>query len=376
MRIVFMLLAVAIVGFAPDPSLASTQYPASGVDLGIGRGADSHRPNILVAWRNTERILEVEILVRNLGDRAGRGTVRLEICDDEGNSLLTTEPFPVAVPARAAGGEHGTIVQTKGFRLMNLMFDELDRLNQRYKLRAIVETEGGDLNLVDNIISKSFNVDGRALPNTTTTYRYRLANTTKMPLTGAIHFDHTPIPNGWVMTADPKPGMSVTLAAGEVFTGYVTVKTPATVSDGQRIDLQAGIVSTANGVRRLIDSDEWFLVATTQPPQVDSPQITVRPDGSVAVNVAAFDPICGIKEASGVQVAYSLDHGTTFSSRVLAYARGNFYDKTWFEGVIGPFVSGVAIDAVLTVANNAGIVRRFNLPPVKVGQTTATQPRQ
>src|SRR5215471_9137141 len=71
-----------------------------GVDLGIGRGKDSHRPNILVAWRNTERILEVEVLVRNLGDRAGRGNVRLEICDDEGKTLLATKPFPVAVPAR------------------------------------------------------------------------------------------------------------------------------------------------------------------------------------------------------------------------------------------------------------------------------------
>jgi hypothetical protein len=376
MRTALVLLAGAIVGSAPHLSLAAPPSAASGVDLGIGRGIDSHRPNILVAWRNTERILEVEILVRNLGDRPGRGTVRLEICDDEGRSLLATEPFPVTVPARADGGEHGTIVQTKGFRLMNLMFDELDRLNQRYKLRAIVETEGEDLNLVDNVITKSFNVDGRALANTVTTYRYRLANTTKASLAGAIHFDHTPIPNDWVMTADPQPGTKVTLAPGEVFTGYVTVRTPATLSDGQRIDLLAGIVSTQNGVRQLVDSDEWFLVATNQPPQVDAPQITVRQDGSLAVNVAAFDPICGIKEASGVQVAYSLDHGTTFSSRVLAYTRGNFYDKTWFEGVIGPFVNGVEVSAVVTVSNNAGIIRRFNLPPVKVGETTTQQPRQ
>jgi hypothetical protein len=76
----------------------------------------------------------------------------------------------------------------------------------------------------------------------------------------------------------------------------------------------------------------------------------------------------GIKEASGVQVAYSLDHGTTFSTRVMAYTRGNFYDKTWFEGILGPFAPDVELAAVVTVSNNAGLVKRFELPPLKVAQ--------
>jgi len=348
-----------------SPGVLSAQS-THGVDLGIGRGADSHRPNILVAWRNTERILEVEVLVRNLGDQPGRGKVRLEICDDEGKSLLATNPFPVTVPARADGGEEGTVVQTKGFRMMNIMFDQLDRLNQRYKLRATVETDGEDLNPVDNVATKAFNVDGRALPGSVATYRYRIANATEASLTGSVHIDYTKIPSEWTVTAEPKPGTSVTLAPHEVFTGYVTVKTPKRVTDGQYIDLQASLVGTANSKKYVIDQDEWYYVATTQPPQVDQPTVTVRSDGGVAVDVAAFDPICGIKEASGVQVAYSLDHGTTFSTRVMAYTRGNFYDKTWFEGLLGPFASGVEVATVVTVANNAGIVRRFDLAPVKI----------
>ena len=263
--------------------------------------------------------------------------------------------------------EEGTVVQTKGFRMMNIMFDQLDRLNQRYTLRATVETEGEDLNPTDNVATKSFNVDGRALPGSVTTYRYRLANSTDAQLTGSVHIDHTAIPSEWIMTADPQPGTMVTLAPREVFTGYVTVKTPKRLADGQYIDLQAGLVGANSGKIYLIDQDEWYFVATTQPPQVDKPTVTVRPDGGVAVNVAAFDPICGIKEASGVQVAYSLDHGTTFSTRVMAYTRGNFYDKTWFEGVLGPFATGVEVATVVTVANNAGIVRRFDLAPVKIG---------
>lgn len=357
----FMIVSLLACGIS---SAQNAQGERHGVDLGIGRGLDSHRPNILVAWRNTERILEVEVQVRNLGDRPGRGNVRIEICDDEGHVLLATKPFPVAVPARQEGGEEGVVVQTKGFRMMNIMFDQLDRLNQRYKLRAVVETEGEDLNPLDNVATKSFNVDGRALPGSTSMYRYRLANTSDTALRSKVYIDHTEIPAGWVMSADPQPGTEVTLAPHEVFIGYITVKTPKQVSDGQHIDLQVGLATVDQS--QIVDRDEWYLVATTQPPQVDPPTVTAKSDGSVAVNVAAFDPICGIKEASGVQVAYSLDHGTTFSTRVMAYTRGNFYDKTWFEGVLGPFAPGVEVIPVVTVSNNAGIVKRFDLKPVKI----------
>jgi len=367
------LIVSAVVLFS-DGAAAQKAPPVSksGVDLGIGRGLDSHRPNILVAWRNTERILEVEVLVRNRGDRQGAGQVRLEICDEEGKRLLTTEPFKVTVPARADGGEEGVVVQTKGFRMMNIMFDQLDRLNQRYKLRATVETEGDDLNPLDSVATKSFNVDGRALPGGTSTYRYRLTNPSNSTKTASVFIDHTAIPAGWLMKADPEPGTPVTLGPNEVFTGYITVKTPKKLSDGEYIDLQAGLAEVINGRKHVVDQDEWYLVATTQGPQVDKPTLTERPDGSLAVNVAAFDPICGIKEASGVQVAYSLDHGTTFSTRVMAYTRGNFYDKTWFEAVLGPFASGLEVTAVVTVSNNAGIIKRFELPAVKLGQASTS----
>jgi hypothetical protein len=351
----------------------------SGVDLGVGRGSDSHRPNILVAWRNTQRILEVEILVRNLGDKPGRGRVRMEISDEEGKTLLSTEPFQVTVPARKEGGEDGTIVQTKGFKLMNLMFDQLDRMNQRYKLRARVETEGEDNNLIDNIAAKAFNVDSRALPGAKNIYRYRFANTTDSPITATIHLDHTQVPAGWVMQADPVVGTKVTLAPKEVFVGHITVNTPKAITEGQFIDFQVSLVGNKNGRPYTIDQDEWYLVATSKPPEVDQPTVTQRPDGALAVNVAAFDPICGVKEASGVQVAYSLDDGTTFSTRVMAYTRGNFYNKTWFEAVLGPFAPGVEVHPVVTVANNAGITRRFDLTPIKISEpkpATATSARQ
>lgn len=350
-------------------NIASPGGTSSGVDLGIGRGLDTRRPNILVAWRNTEKILEIEVLVRNLGDRPGRGKLSVEICDDEGRTLLSTEPYPITVPAKHEGGDEGAVVQSKGFRLMNLMFDQLDRLHQRYKLRARIETEGPDLNPLDNIACKTFNVDGRAMPDSIGFYRYRFANPTDAPLKVALSIDHTPAPAGWIVEASPKSGQTVTLGPKQVFTGHLMVKTPKEVVDGQHIDFQVSLVGSKGGKSYTIDQDEWYLVAASKPPEMAKPTVTLQPDGTLAVNTVAFDPVCGIKEASGMQVAYSLDRGTTFSTRVLAYTRGNFYNKTWFEAILGPFAPGSEVVCVVTAENNAGLIRRVELDPISIPRT-------
>jgi hypothetical protein len=343
-------------------SLSSAGQQTSGVNLGIGIG-DSHRPNILVAWRNSERILEVEVLVRNLGSQAGRGKLVLELCDQQGKTLHSTEPTELSVPAKQDGGEDGTVVQSKGFRMMNLMFDQLDRLHQRYKLRARVQTDGPDLDPSDNVASKSFNVENRALPDSTQFYRYQFMNPGDKPLEATTRLDHSAVPASWIVEAEPKPGTKLVLKPHEVLTGHILVKTPKAVQTGQYTDFLVALLDS-NG--QVVDKDEWYLVATDKPAEASEPTITPRPDGTMLVNVTAFDPICGLKEASGIQVAYSLDDGVTFSTRVMAYLRGNFYTKTWFEAELGPFAPGVKVTAVVTVENNAGFITRFPLKPVTV----------
>jgi hypothetical protein len=341
-------------------TLASAEK--SGVNLGIGIG-DSHRPNILVAWRNTEKILEVEVLVRNHGDQAGHGKLILDLANEEGKTLYSTDPTPFSVPAKQDGGGDGTIIQSKGFRMMNLMFDQLDRLHQRYKLRARVDTDGVDLDPSDNVAAKSFNAASRALPESTQFYRYQFTNPSDQAVEATTLLENSPLPSDWVVDAEPKQGAKVHLNPHQVFTGYIIVKTPKTVQDGDYTDFQISLLDSNN---RIIDQDEWYLVATDKPPETSEPTITANPDGSLTVNITAYDPVCGIKEASGVQVAYSLDDGATFSNRILAYLRGNFYTKTWFEAQLGPFAPGVTVKAIVTVENNAGIVTKYALQPIAV----------
>lgn len=364
-----LLLAVLIAALLAPIGPAAAQAASGGPDLGIGNGV-GNRPNILVAWRNTERILEIEVLVRNLGDEPGRGDLFVELCDEAGRPLASTDATAVTVPARQNGGESGVIVQSKGFRLMNMMFDQLDRLDQRYKLRARIESVDGDLNPADNVAAKAFNIDSRALPGTKSFHRYHFTNTSAEPIEAKITLEHNSLPEGWTFEAAHGSGSQVALEPGELLTGHLVVETPERAANGEYLDFLISMVDASSG--RVVDKDEWFLVVTDELPLVDQPTATVRTDGTVVVNAVAHDPICGIKEASGVQVFYSLDDGVTFSTRVMAYVRGNFYDKTWFEGVLGPFAPGTEVTPVVTVTNNAGLHRRFELEPVTIGASPAT----
>jgi len=83
----------------------------------------------------------------------------------------------------------------------------------------------------------------------------------------------------------------------------------------------------------------------------------------------------GISRRNVLAGAGAVFAGAAFSTRVMAYQRGNFYSKTWFEAVVGPFAPGVNIKAVVTVENNAGLITRYELPPTTVASNSAPQPK-
>jgi len=339
------------------------------IDLGISRGLGS-RPNILVAWRNTEKILELEVLVQNRGDQVGRGEVWLELATADGGTILATEPRPVVVPGRDEGGLEGVLVQTKGFRLMNLMFDQLDRLNQRYKLRAHIRTEGSDANVLDNLAVKTMNANQQARAGMNF-FRYEIQNPTEREIDGFLDIDHTALPSGWKLTAEPVSGHRVKLAPGESAVGHLIVNAPSELENGSLVDIEVALRDAQS--QKVVDKDEWFLVASTTPPELSNVSASPMPNGRVMVNATAFDPV-GILEASGLQVQYTTDGGTTFATMVMAYSRGNFYDETWFNAEVGPFPEGTELQMIVTAANNAGLVTRHEIEsvviPVQVSANT------
>src|SRR5438309_2755527 len=72
-------------------AMFSARAFASGVEnqgVVIGTDQKTGRPNILIAWRNTERILETEVEVKNLSEEQVTGAMSIAIIDGEGKVLL------------------------------------------------------------------------------------------------------------------------------------------------------------------------------------------------------------------------------------------------------------------------------------------------
>lgn len=165
----------ALSGSVPHtPAVANEAAVAEqNVDLGIGdesRGRPNiraeldqnnyNRPAILIAWRNTAQILEVEVLITNKGKDQGRGKVHVEVLDEYGKILArmpsSDEGVVATVPGRDEGGKEGRLIQIGGSKALNRLIDRLDRDHQKYYIKAVVDTIGKDQNPLDNVKVKSY----------------------------------------------------------------------------------------------------------------------------------------------------------------------------------------------------------------------------
>src|SRR5687767_11447074 len=130
-------------------AVAFFRTPSSPGDLAIGFDKKTSRPNVFIAWRNSQRILEVEVEVKNLGAAQASGTLILSLLDDEGVVLATTPRAGdsgqrVTLPPGNQGGMEGKIIQVKGDFALNQLIDRLDRANSPYLLRASLISDGED----------------------------------------------------------------------------------------------------------------------------------------------------------------------------------------------------------------------------------------
>ena len=341
------------------------------VDLGIGdetRGRPQiradldqnnyNRPAILIAWRNTAQILEVEVLITNKGKDQGQGRVHVDVLDEYGKTLARMpagDGVLATVPGRDEGGKEGLLVQIGGSKALNRLIDRLDRDHQKYYIRATVDTIGKDLNPLDNIKVKSYGQNYRAKPGAVHFFDYYFTNTTDQPQSLRWYLDMSPLPKGWEMEARPEPGHTMTLAPGQSIQGNILVRAPREILEGDRLEIR---MSGLNANNEVVAQTEWHLVNDNDPPEIISPSITVANENKVDIEVTAHDILSGIYEASGMRAEYSTDGGATYSTRVISYVYGSFVNPTLFKTQLGPFADNTDVQVTLSAMDTAGNIER------------------
>lgn len=341
LKIGSLILACLAVSLSAD-----TGAPRGG-DMAIGLDARTGRPNVFIAWRNSQRILEVEVEVKNLGADQASAQLTLAILDEDGHVLASNtrpqDPLQrIELPARAHGGAEGRIVQVKGNLELNLLIDRLDRANAPYLLRAELVPDGPDTEVANNAVVKVFNLPSRVRAGATHFREFRFRNDSGAPIDVAWTIESRALPRDWTLTSSIAPGQRMPLAAGAQSSGWMQLAIPASVADGVSADLVAVARDARTG--KVLYQHEWYAVNDLTPPRVTEFAQKLDPaTGLLELTATVDDGDSMLKEASGVRVEYSTDRGVTFSSRTMAYSAGNFVGPTSFSSQLGPFAPGAAI---------------------------------
>ena len=339
------------------------------VDLGIGDAPGlgqpgiqsmTHppaRPAILVAWRNTRQVLEVEVLVTNRGTDPGKGRIEVEVLDREHNVLakqpLESQPFIIKVPPADTGGLPGLTVQVPGTYNLNKLLDQLDRAQDAYCLRVRIETlETIDENRIDNTGIKCYNVATKLSSRDSAHHRYYLRNSGSTTVEGTLVVQRPALPAGWTLQAEPAPGTKIKLNPGQYIIGMLLVRSEEKVSDGDYLDIRPLLVDPFNNV---VDGTEFYVAADTIPPKITRAFIAPGNDpNTVYLVVRAVDSISGVAEASGASVEWSTDTGFTQNRRTLTYQDGNFLAPTGFDTDLGPFAPETKVRLTFVVRDVVG----------------------
>jgi hypothetical protein len=360
-----IVVAASLSAMPPEPGATHSLHE---IDLTIGATSSWGRPGILIAWRNTFKVFEAEILVQNLGKDPGRGKVHIEIVDPEGQVLMRRPEHggvSVALPGRGEGGLDGKLVQILGSTAANQLLDRLDRDSVPYTIRAKVETLEGDLNPRNNVSGKTYNSESRIDPGEVVQFNYLLSNRSAIANTFRIELEHAPLPPGWELSEEPGDGSFIELGPGEIRHAFVRIKRPHDDNGDRRVDVVVRIINQR--LNTVSDIKEWFLAADTSPPTMNVPdELLTVSSGILHAEIVAHDRVSGVREASGVRLEYSTDGGLTFSNKVMAYADGNFIEPTRFIADVGPFAPGTEIDVAVSVSDSVGNVVRRDLGRVIV----------
>jgi hypothetical protein len=367
--LIITLAAGALMVNVVGSTSADRKPGAPAVDLGIGNISGlgqpgisamlrpAARPGVLVAWRNTRKVLEVETLITNRGRRPGAGRVTVQIVDGQhrlkAQQPPASHPFVVKVPAGADGGNDGITVQVPGTYHLNRLLDGIDRANDPYCIRIRIDTlEVPDGNPLNNVATKCYNQSARVVGGDLGIHQYFLRNTSSRAIDGKLVIAHSPLPKGWTVSASPDEGDKVRLKPGQARAGVVTVHTPSSVRNGDYVDVRPTLV---DGSQNVIDGSEFYAAADADAPRITQAMVAPgREPGSVYLVVRGVDRVSGIAEASGAAAEWSTDDGFTMNQRTLTYQDGNFLSPTGFDTDLGPFARGARVRLSITVHDAVG----------------------
>lgn len=326
------------------------------------------RPGVFIAWRNTKLVEEVEVRVRNLGNKEGRGEVYVDVLDEEGRLLLHLEPPQdqkvVALPPRNRGGQEGKIVKMLADRRLNRLIDLYDRIRLRYDVRATVKTmDTVDANPSDNVKVKAYNIPFRAVPGQRHILNYVFTNLSGATQSAKWKLESTNLPSGWALTGSMLTDKTLTVQQGEKLRGFLTFDVPIDAKEGDLVELRLSLLDAKTN--EVLGQHEWFLVYDTKPPFISNVKVTQK-EGKIIIEEVVSDPGSGVLEASGVWSDFSTDDGRTYAHITHNYNFGNFVDPTTFRAEIGPFRSGTKVIMHLYASDTAGNVSRNELGEVIV----------
>jgi hypothetical protein len=304
------------------------------------------RPAILIAWRNSAKVLEVETLLENFGVRGAQGRLQLEVLDAKHFPLAhqpaMSTPFVAFAPAASRGGDSGVTVQIPGSRFLNRLLDSIDLANEVYCIRMSVVALGlRDVNPLNNLTAKCYNNAARLLPDGTASSQYFLRNLTRSPVVARLAIRNVGLPAGWRVNSRPHAGSIVRLAPGAAMMGLVTVTGPSRLHEGDFVDIRPTLATRTH----VVDASEFYVAADSMPPAVNRAFVAPGRDRNhVYLNVRAIDRGSSVAEASGAAAEWSTDGRITLNQRVLTYVDGNFLSSTGFDTQLGPFPIGTKVE--------------------------------
>ncbi len=339
-------------------------------DFAVGYNEHSGRPGILIAWRNTQKIFEAEVLVKNLGHGTAKAFVNLEIVGADGRVLLRRpeagEGIPVSIRGYDDGGTEGTVVQILGSPEANQLIDRLDREKLTYTIQSRVTSYEGDTNTLNNVAGKTLNAETQISPGSIRHYQFSIANAGTTDKDFELQLEKHGLPEGWSLDVDQALDTPFTLDANSSRQVTAKLSGSSTAQPIARGDLLFRVLDLSSFDISMVR--EWFVSSDKEPPKlVDKETIVSQQDGNVYFEIVAYDAMPGLKEGSAARLEYSSDGGFTFSDKIMAYADGDFTHPTRFTAELGPFKKGTKLKLALVISDSVGNTMRSGLPDMEIG---------